>query len=244
VADVLDAKPDAPAKDAKHEGDKPVADGKKGDKGFLGKHKIWVFGLGGVALVVVFIMMKGKSSAAGSTSAAATPAIDPATGLPAGSAADLAALSAQAAQSASGGSGSAAGGGSADTSNIDPATGYVYGSPADIAALGASTATTSAGSVGSTAATGSGGGGGGSSAPAVPAPPVNGLAGESSPGTISPSGLVSLTYAEAQKLAGKSGSSSLYYSGPNTGGILHGQYANDKNVQYYTTSAIAKSKGV
>jgi len=244
VADVLDAKPESPAKDAKHEGDKPVADGKKGDKGFFGKHKIWVFGLGGVALVVVFIMMKGKSSAAGSTSAAATPAIDPATGLPAGSAADLAALSAQAAQSASGGSGSAAGGGSADTSNIDPATGYVYGSPADIAALGASTATTSAGSVGSTAATGSGGGGGGSSAPAVPAPPVNGLAGESSPGTISPSGLVSLTYAEAQKLAGKAGSSSLYYSGPNTGGILHGQYANDKNVQYYTTSAIAKSKGV
>jgi hypothetical protein len=242
VADVLEAKPDAPAKDAKHEGDKPVADGKKGDKGFLGKHKIWVFGLGGVALVVVFIMMKGKSSAGTATAAAATPAIDPATGLPAGSAADLAALSAQAAQSASGGSGSAAGGGSADTSNIDPATGYVYGSPADIAALGASTATTSAGSVGSTAATGSGGSGG--SAPAVPAPPVNGLAGESSPGTISPSGLVSLTYAEAQKLAGSAGSSSLYYSGPNTGGILHGQYANDKNVQYYTTSAVAKSKGV
>lgn len=242
MADVLEAKPDAPAKDAKHEGDKPVADGKKGDKGFLGKHKIWVFGLGGVALVVVFIMMKGKSTAASGTTAAATPAIDPATGLPAGSAADLAALSAQAAQSASGGSGSAAGGGTADTSNIDPATGYVYGSPADIAALGASTATTSAGSVGSTAASGGGGGGGGSSAPA--AAPVNGLAGESSPGTISPSGLVSLTYAEAQKLAGKSGSSSLYYSGANTGGILHGQYANDKNVQYYTTSAVAKSKGV
>lgn len=242
MADVLEAKPDAPAKDAKHEGDKPVADGKKGDKGFLGKHKIWVFGLGGVALVVVFIMMKGKSSAGTATAAAATPAIDPATGLPAGSAADLAALSAQAAQSASGGSGSAAGGGTADTSNIDPATGYVYGSPADIAALGASTATTSAGSVGSTAASGGGGGGGGSSAPA--AAPVNGLAGESSPGTISPSGLVSLTYAEAQKLAGSAGSSSLYYSGPNTGGILHGEYANDKNVQYYTTSAVAKSKGV
>jgi hypothetical protein len=46
-------------------------------------------------------------------------------------------------------------------------------------------------------------------------------------------GYTAITFAQAEKLAGKGGSSSLYY-GTTSGAILQGKYANDKNVQYYT----------
>jgi hypothetical protein len=46
-------------------------------------------------------------------------------------------------------------------------------------------------------------------------------------------GYTAITFAQAQKLAGKGGSSSLYY-GTTSGAIQQGKYANDKNVQYYT----------
>jgi hypothetical protein len=231
VADT-EVKADEPVKkaadksgEAKHEG------GKKGKGGFYEKHKIWIFGLGGVALVVIFIMMRSKSaSSSAATPAAATAAIDPATGFPYGSAQDLAALSAQAGQSASGASGGSDGGssGTGASSDIDPATGYTYGSPADIAALGGSGTTTTPVTSGGGGVTSGGGGGGGTTAA-----PVNGTAGESSPGLEPASSVTQITYAQAQALAGSKGSSSLYYSGPNTGGILHGKYANDPNVTYY-----------
>ena len=199
------------------------------------------------------MMKKNSSGSTAASGSTGSTAIDPATGFPYGSAQDLAALSAQAGQSASGASG---GGTSSGSSNIDPATGYIYGSAADIAALGGSTATTTPpvtqpASVVSPAATVTGSTGTSSTPTATTTAtgdtisgPVNGLAGESAPGYTSLSNLVALTFAQAQKLAGKAGSSSLYYSGPNTGGILKGQYANDKNVQYYTTPSVAKSKGV
>jgi hypothetical protein len=56
-------------------------------------------------------------------------------------------------------------------------------------------------------------------------------------------GLIQLTYAQAQKLAGKSGSSALYYSGKNTGGVVQGKYANDSKVTYYTTAPNAIKVG-
>jgi hypothetical protein len=119
--------------------------------------------------------------------------------------------------------------------NIDPATGYAYGSPADVAALGGSGATTAAGSYGSAGDSGSSGAAGSAGA--------QGATGAAGATGATGNGLIALTYAQAQKLAGKAGSSSLYYSGSNTNGVVQGKYANDKAVSYYTTPAAALKVG-
>jgi hypothetical protein len=109
-------------------------------------------------------------------------------------------------------------------SGTDPDTGYLYGSPADVAALGGSgSVAATPGPAGSTGATG-----------------ATGAAGATGPAG---NGLIQLTFAQAQKLAGKSGSPSLFYSGPNTSGVKQGKYANDKQVTYYTTAPNAVKVG-
>lgn len=108
-------------------------------------------------------------------------------------------------------------------SGIDPSTGYSYGSPADIAALGGSgTVSATPGPQGPTGTTG-----------ATGATGKTGAAGN---------GLVKLTFAQAQKIAGKAGSSNLYYG--SGGKIVQGKYANDSKVTYYTNSAAAVKAGV
>jgi hypothetical protein len=112
----------------------------------------------------------------------------------------------------------------AAATGIDPQTGYEYGSPADVAALGGSgTVSAIPGPSGATGAAGSTGATG-----------ATGPAGSSN-------GLVKLTFAQAQALAGKSGSSSLYYT--SGGQIVQGKYANDKNVTYYAPAPAAIKAG-
>lgn len=114
----------------------------------------------------------------------------------------------------------------AASSDIDPETGAVYGSPADVAALGGSgSQAATPGPQGATGATGATG-------PAGPA-------GASGSGN----GLVKLTFAQAQKLAGPKGSGSLYYTSGSATNIVQGKYANDKNVTYYTTPQAAVKIG-
>jgi hypothetical protein len=86
------------------------------------------------------------------------------------------------------------------------------------------------------------GGGGGGWSPSGVASAGGSTSVASTPGPAGPAGpagppgngLVQLTFAQAEKLAGKSGSSALYYS--DQGKIVQGKYANDKNVTYYTTA--------
>jgi hypothetical protein len=130
-----------------------------------------------------------------------------------------------AATSATAAQGTAAGTASA---GIDPATGYQYGSPADVAALG-----------GSGTATGVGGGTGsqGDAGPSGAA----GATGATGATGAQGNGLVALTFAQAQKLAGSKGSSSLFYGSGSS--VKQGKYANDKNVTYYTTPGAALKVG-
>jgi hypothetical protein len=151
-------------------GDKKVK-GKAGS--FIEQHKALVYGGAGLALVIIWFLLRGS----GSSSTAATQAANNAAQQ---QAADQAALASEPASTGGNGGGYSGG-------NWSP--------PA-------------------TAATGGSG--------SVAATPTTGL-----------TGYTAITFAQAQKLAGKGGSSSLYY-GTTTGTIKQGKYANDKNVQYYT----------
>jgi len=113
----------------------------------------------------------------------------------------------------------------AQNNGINPATGYLYGSPADIAALGGSgSVAATPGPQGNTGATGAKGPAG---PPGRSGPPGNGL--------------FKLSFAQAQQLAGKKGSSNLYYT--SGGKIVQGKFANDKKVAYYTSPQTAVQKG-
>lgn len=120
--------------------------------------------------------------------------------------------------------------GSGDTSsNIDPATGAVYGSPADVAALGGSgsvAATPGSGSVPPPA--------GSTSTPASGSPSGTTTPQGNGPGGTYIPGYTPITFKMAQALAGKSGSSKLFYGTQH--GVVQGKYANDPHVQYFVKS--------
>jgi hypothetical protein len=151
--------------------DKTAVKGKAGT--FVEKHKALVYGGAGLALVIIWFLLRGSGSSNSAATQAATDAAQQ-------QAADQAALASE--PTANGGS--------------DGGGGYSGWSPSG---------TANAGGSGSVAAT-----------------PTTGL-----------TGYTAITFAQAQKLAGKGGSSSLYY-GTTSGAIEQGKYANDKNVQYYT----------
>lgn len=106
--------------------------GKKGKKqSGIDKYKWWIVGGGGMILVIVFLAVRSSNSSANTAAAtqASSTGIDPLTGLPSGSPADLAALS-----------------------MLDNSEGY-NGNPGESSSTGSSTGTTG---TGTTTTTGSG----------------------------------------------------------------------------------------
>ncbi len=168
----------------------PLGSGTKAKGGKAGSwvesHKPIVIGGGIVVLVILFIFLKkgsGSSSAAAAPAAGTgTSAIDPATGYPQGSAADMAALGQSNAQAGAG--------------TTDPITGNVSGSVADLAALNALLGTGSA-----TAATPTSGGG--TTTTIAPASPTAGTTTTPSAGnkgyqSVTPGGQTLAQFAKAQ----------------------------------------------
>jgi len=191
----------------KEAGDKPVTGGK--GKDFFQKYKILIFSGVGLLLVVLYFMMRNSQNASNSSS---------------GTGAAGAQVPGSSAVIPSSDTGDDSG---SSSPAIDPVTGYIAGSPADIAALGGSTSvasTPTAGTATAPAPVSSTNGSGSGTATAT---------GNGPGGTYIP-GYTPITFAMAQALAGKSGSSKLYYGTQN--GVVQGKYANDPKVQYYIKS--------
>jgi hypothetical protein len=134
-----------PSESAHKAGDKPAPGSGKNKNAFFEKHKIAILALGAGILVAAFFVFKSKSSTS-STASPATANIDPATGYPYGSAADLAALGQTTANSSgSGGGGGYGGGGNNSGAFASQLASDISAdlSPSAVAASGGSGTTTS-----------------------------------------------------------------------------------------------------
>jgi hypothetical protein len=104
--------------DEKEAGDKKVSGGKAG--AWIGKHKAIAYGGVVIVIVILYFILHKSASASTTASTGASSDIDPATGYPTGSAADIAALNGGSGTSSSvpsGGGGGWNGGGGGTTTN-------------------------------------------------------------------------------------------------------------------------------
>jgi hypothetical protein len=129
MADEPKVSAEEPAKETGEKKAGPVTPGKGGSSEYFKKHKAAILAVGAGILLAAWFLLRNKGATAATTTppATTTTGIDPSTGYPSNSPADLASLGASGSYGTPPASPSV-------TSNINPATGFVWGSPEDIAA--------------------------------------------------------------------------------------------------------------